>query len=289
MMSVGRAVADTQTELNLTCAEMATLLSNTPVDVIVAEEEVFDDNGTLVGAKAYTSPVPLSTIIPPVINEFQSVWLQGIFIAEEFTAASATNITQVSANLTASAGKGKRRRSAPAISISVGASNINRTSQFASDRSSRQMRMSTQIGAKTIDLPKAKFVTVGPRIEFFLGGINPSTDNKERRAQVTIKYSKKDPDANDGSLIGIPGKRLSIEAPGLAWTYESNFVDDPTTTTDVDDPKKYDQTNIDGELKIALIRTFPDADANDEKKNPPIPVTLTARIALVSATPTVPI
>ena len=50
----GQAVADTQMRLNETGAAMATALATTQVDVIAAQESIYDDSGLLHEARTYT-------------------------------------------------------------------------------------------------------------------------------------------------------------------------------------------------------------------------------------------
>lgn len=279
MKSVGLAVAETQMQLNLTAADMANLLSNTPVDVIIAEEEVFDDQGIRVGATSYKSTLPLINFVDPVFYEWPNVRLQGVFVAEEFTAASATNITQVSATLGASAGgAGKKfaiRRKAPTIRVDVGASNTNITSQFASDRSYGRMRMNAMLTPRNdVVIPKPKVVTVGPRLEFFQVAIETNSAAPERTAQLIVQYSKLDQVTNE--RVGIKDKTISMETGGVDFKFrKSDFT--PLTG----DPK----TDIEGKLYVELKRTF--STQVDANAAPSMPVTVSARIGFVTASTTV--
>ena len=279
MKSVGLAVAETQMQLNLTAADMANLLSNTPVDVIIAEEEVFDDQGIRVGATSYKSTLPLINFVDPVFYEWPNVRLQGVFVAEEFTAASATNITQVSANLDASAGsagkkKGIRRR-APTIRVDVGASNTNITSQFASDRSYGRMRMNAMLTPRNdVVIPKPRVVTAGPRIEFFQVGIEPNPTTPERTAQLIVWYSKRDETGNQ--RVGITNKTLSIETGGVDFKFSDASFGSAVTSA---------QTDNEGQLYVILKRSF--STQADAIEAPSIPVTVSARIGFVTANTTV--
>jgi hypothetical protein len=278
MKSVGLAVAETQMQLNLTAADMANLLSNTPVDVIIAEEELFDDNGTLIGATSYKSSLPLINFVDPVFYEWPNVRLQGVFVAEEFTAASATNITQVSATLGASAGSaGKKfalKRKAPTIRVDVGASNTNITSQFASDRSYGRMRMNAMLTPRNdVVIPKPRVVTAGPRLEFFQKEIEPNSAAPERTAQLIVQYTKLD---EQNKRAAINGRPISIDTGGVDFKLvQSDFV---TPLVDL-------ETDTEGKLYLVLKRTF--ATQDDANTRPAIPVTISARIGFVTASTTV--
>lgn len=271
MSAVGGAVAKTQMAMNLAGAQMANLLSNTPVEVVVAEEEVYDDSGTLVGATSYKSTVPLISLVEqPVFYEWPSVRFQGIFVGQEFTAASATNVSQISATASVSAGR-KARRSL-SFRVDVAASNTNVTTSLASDTSFGRMRMNAMLSPRNdVVFPKPNIVTTGPRIGVFQGEIQTSADKKQRTIDLLIKYTKK---ANaDGSQVGIAGKALSIETSGLDWEFVAS---DPAATN-------LGETNSDGEVNIRLVRSFAVGDADT---NPPQPATVTVRKNLVSTSVT---
>lgn len=241
------------------------------VEVVVAEEEVYDDSGTLVGATSYKSTVPLISLVEqPVFYQWASVRFQGIFVAQEFTAASATNVSQISATASVSAGR-KARRSL-SFRVDVAASNTNVTTSFASDTSFGRMRMNAMLSPRNdVVFPKPNIVTTGPRIGVFQGEIQTSADKKQRTIDLLIKYTKK---ANaDGSQVGIAGKALSIETSGLDWEF---VAPDPAATN-------LGETNSDGEVNIRLVRSFAVGDADT---NPPQPATVTVRKNLVSTSVT---
>src|SRR5215208_267088 len=74
MKCVGIAVAETQADLNMSSAKMATKLSDTRVDVIVAREEHYnDETGKLEAAKTYKSSLPLINFVDPVFYEWPCV------------------------------------------------------------------------------------------------------------------------------------------------------------------------------------------------------------------------
>jgi len=118
-------------------------------------------------------------------------------------------------------------------------------------------------------IPKPRVVTVGPRIEFFLGPVGPQDNGTKRTFDITLKYSKKDA---DGNQIGIPNKKLSIETSGVDWTYVPSTP--PATNLG--------ETNDDGLVDIVLTREF--AAADTEKK--PIPVSVTGGRGFVSGSAT---
>lgn len=283
MRSVGLAVAETQRDLNLNGAEMAQVLSETAIDVIVAEEEEFSDEGKRIGSRSYKSTLPMINFIDPVIYEWPSVRLQGVFVAEEFTAANATNVTQVSAGASVNVGKSSgRKRKSLGIQVNVAASNTNITSSVASDSSFGRMRMTAELRPRVdIVIPKPKVVTEGPRIEFSTASPNSTnTANTERVLALRLSYKKKDTNSQNTQTqyVGIAGKGFLISALGV----EVGFFD-PDNASPLTDSK----TNLDGEIGINLTRTFGNGDANDLIANPPIPITVTAKIGLITASTTV--
>ena len=86
----GAAVASTQQQLNKTAADSTSALAKTLVDVIAVQEVDYDDNGTVTGAKTFTSQLPLIDVVDPVLYQWSQVRPQGRFTASQFATTAST-------------------------------------------------------------------------------------------------------------------------------------------------------------------------------------------------------
>lgn len=260
--SVGKGVAESQQQLNDMTGELATAFAETGVTAVVAQEEIFDDNGTLVGGKSYTSQLPLINFMDVPIYEWTKVRLSGNFVTQEQSTATATNRTDLHLDASGSGGKGRK----PKFTLNIAASNQNVGTSSSSDVSIAHVRMGAVLESnKRLTVPKPVVSTNGPRLDILAGKVDRTDD--ARTILVTFKYGRI---GADGSPIAIPSKTLSIETSGIPWALSAGG---PAPTTDAN-----------GEVVCTLRRDFPDGDG---KTAPPGSFGVTALIGMISANLTV--
>lgn len=254
----GQAIADTQQTLNKTAADSTSTLAQTLVDVVAVQEVDYDDNGNVTGAKSFTQKLPLIDYVDPVLYRWSEVRLQGRFTASQFaTTGSSDSFSETSVDDSGNAGL--------FIVLGGGYTNIqydnkavNVDTNFRMESSVGLMRMNAILDPRhDIGVPKPRQAIVGPRIAIEAGpiaNVGPNNAPTSRTMEVVITYTK-----NDGTAI--TGKTLSIETPGVGWSYKNG-----TDTTDVD-----------GKVTAVLERAF----IGDTPDYTPIDVVVSARKGLV--------
>jgi hypothetical protein len=256
--SVGAGVAASQQQLNDMSAEVATAFAETAVTAVVAQEEIYDENGTLVGAKSYMSQLPLINFMDVPIYEWTNVRLTGSFTTQEQTTATQTNRTDLHLDASGSGGKGKKAK----FTLNIKASNTNIGTSSSTDVSVAQVRMAAVLEPRQrMTVSRPVVTTHSPQIELLAGPIDPQAAS--RTLTVTLTYKRVEGDQT--TLIqGVP---ISIETSGLTWALVS------PSGTDV-------KTGSDGKIVFVLRRNFPDGDGLTA---PPGSFGVAARVGLVSA------
>lgn len=258
----GAAVASTQQQLNKTAADSTSALAKTLVDVIAVQEVDYDDNGTVTGAKTFTSQLPLIDVVDPVLYQWSQVRLQGRFTASQFATTSSTDThTNSSTDSSGQAG---------VLLIFGGGYNnfqwddsqTHVDSNFRVESSVGLMRMNAILEPRhDIGVPKPRQAVVGPQISIDAGPIadvgNPATS---RTMEVVVTYLKA-----DGTPIS--GKELSIDTAGVGWSYKGG-----QTTTDGT-----------GALTIVLTRQF----VGDTPDRSPVDFVVSVRKGIVGESTTV--
>jgi hypothetical protein len=259
----GQAVADTQQTLNKTAANSTSTLAKTLVDVVAVQEVDYDDSGNVTQSQSFTQNLPLINFVDPVLYMWREVRLQGRFTASQFASTSSTDTTtHTGDDSSAEAG----------LFIVLGGGYTN----FQSDRTSTNLdtnfRIESSVGLMRmnaileprhdIGVPKPRQAIVGPRISIEAGPIadvGPQNAPTGRTMEVVIAYEKA-----DGTPIA--GKTLSIETPGVGWSYKGGVS----------------QTDGDGLVTAVLSRAF----IGDAPDLSPIDVIVSARMGLVGASAT---
>jgi hypothetical protein len=254
----GQAVADTQQTLNKTAADSTSTLAQTLVDVVAVQEVDYDDNGNITAAKSFTQNLPLIDYVDPVLYQWSEVRLQGKFIASQFATTSTTDqsSSQMSDD-TAEAGL--------FIFLGGGYTSVQYDSQsthvdtnFRIESSVGLMRMNAILEPRhDIGVPKPRQAVVGPRLALEAGpiaNVGPQNAPTSRTMEVVVTYTKADD-------TPIAGKTLSIETPGVGWSYKNGIA----------------QTDGSGQVTIVMERIF----IGDAPDYTPIDVIVSARMGLV--------
>jgi hypothetical protein len=254
----GQAVADTQQTLNKTAADSTSTLAKTLVDVVAVQEVDYDDSGNITGAKTFTQKLPLINHVDPVLYQWSEVRLQGRFTASQFATTSSTDtFAESSTDDSGNAGL--------FIVLGGGFTNIqydnsavNVDTNLRMESSVGLMRMNAILDPRhDIGVPKPRQSVVGPRIAIDAGPIaevGPAAASTGRTMEVVITYTK-----SDGTPIA--SKTLSIETPGVGWSYKDGN----------------DQTDGTGQVTAVLSRAF----VGDAPDRSPIDVVVSARKGLV--------
>lgn len=257
VLTTGKAVAETMKKLNETGAASATALATTLVDVIALQEKVFDDNGNVTDIKTHVQHLPLVNFIDPVFYEWSQVRLQGTFYANEFATASESKVESSSSTGDLAQG-GLLLIFGPGYNTGEAQQQTTKVdSNSDSDISFGNVRMNALLQPRTdIGVPKPTQVIQGPRLAIIHGAI---TDIKSgeiltaREMSVLIQYHRR-------GGAPIEGKSISVETPGVAWSFVGAQV-----------------TDASGNLEIKLRREFIDEDADTTQKD----FVVTARIGIV--------
>jgi hypothetical protein len=256
----GQAVADTQMKLNETGAAMTTALATTLVDVIAAQETIYDDDGNIDQSKTFTRKLPLVNFIDPVFYEWTAVRLQGQFYAREFVSSAEGSTSALSiSDSTANAGIGiifGFGATTSSSSLTQTASDVD----TSSDGSFGHIRASALLQPKRdVGVPKPRQVVRGPSLNVIAGEIQDEINGGNltgRTMSALIELRKQ-----DGTPIA--DKAISIETDGAPWS----FTDPAQDTTDAQ-----------GQVAITLRRDFlgqaPDTSPKD--------VIVSVRLGLVS-------
>ena len=258
---VGKAVADTQTQLNKTAADSTSALAKTLVDMIAVQEIDYDDDGTITGSKTFTQKLPLIDYVDPVLYQWTAVNLQGRFNAQQFAAHTSSDSS--SGSSTDSSGQ------AGVLLLFGGGYNnfqyddsqVNVDRTASSDSSVGLLRMTAILEPRhDIGVPKPRSAVQGPNLSISAGPIvdvAATGTTPASRTQVAIVTFER-PDATT-----IQDALVSITTDGVPWTYTNSAQ----TTTDAN-----------GQVSITLTRTFIDATADTT----PIDVVVTARVGIVN-------
>jgi hypothetical protein len=262
--STGQAVADTQMRLNTTGAAMASALATTQVEVIAAQESIYDDDGHLHEARTFTRKLPLVNFIDPVFYEWTAVRLQGEFYASGFSgSASVTATTQTETKQPGSGafgfifGANKVDTQTNTVTATAGATTTQERS-FGHVRASALLQPKRDIG-----VPPPRQVVRGPSLNVVAGEIKDvlaGTVLQARTMAVLIELRRA-----DGSAIA--DKAIAIDTDGAPWSY----ADEAATVTDSH-----------GRLAITLRRDFLAGAAPAAADTGPKDVILSARLGLVS-------
>jgi hypothetical protein len=254
----GQAVADTQQTLNKTAADSTSTLAQTLVDVVAVQEVDYDDNGNITGAKSFTQNLPLIDYVDPVLYQWSQVRLQGKFMASQFATTSSSD----SSNLSTSDDSGQAGLfivlGGGYTSVQLDESSTHVDTNFRMESSVGLMRMNAILEPRhDIGVPKPRQAVVGPRIAIEAGpiaNVGPNNAPTSRTMEVVLTYTKADD-------TPIAGKTLSIETPGVGWSYKSGV----------------DQTDGSGQVTIVMERAF----IGDTPDYTPIDVVVSARKGLV--------
>lgn len=258
----GQAISDAQQTLNKTAAASTSTLARTLVDVIAVQETDYDDDGNVTGATSFTQKLPLIDFVDPVLYQWTEVRLQGRFLATQFAGTSTTETSSAhSADDSVTTG--------PLIFLGAGFF----TSQFdvTSTHVDTNVRVESSVGLirmnaildprHDIGVPKARQAIVGPRIQIDAGPIQdvgPAAAPTGRTMEAVITYAK-----SDGAPIA--NKELSIDTPGVGWTYKAGAT-----------------TDANGQLTAVLSRSFVGATPD----RTPIGVVVSVRKGLVGESAT---
>jgi len=272
--STGQAVADTQMRLNTTGAAMATALATTQVDVIAAQESIYDDEGHLHEARTFTRKPPLVTFIDPVFYEWTAVPLQGEFYASGFSGSA--NVTATTQTETKKPGSGafgfifganKVDTQTNTTTVTAGATTVTAGATTTQERSFGRVRASALLQPKRdIGVPPPRQVVRGPSLNVVAGEIKDVLDGtvlQARTMAVLIELRRA-----DGSAIA--DKAIAIDTDGAPWSY----TDEAAVVTDAQ-----------GRLALTLRRDFlagAGGAAAAALDTAPKDVILSARLGLVS-------
>ncbi len=247
--TTGKAVADTQLSLDLNSAATAQALANQLVEVIAVRETVYHDNGTIdaENSKDHVMQLPLINFIDPVFYEWSHVRLQGQFYAMEMAdAATAHQKNYTKQTRTGQAGLlvlfgGGRTSSRSSTTV------VDRTRTAARDTSIGHMRMNALLRPREgVVVPKPTQMIQAPNLMILQSEFVPDTTGgflSARHMELVIQYS-----LSDGTPIA--GKEMSIDSGGLTWEFNGPSV-----------------TDSDGNLRITVTRSFPDAEADTTVAN----------------------
>ena len=167
---VGKAVADTQRELDETAGHIATEMAKLKVDTVQAVVSNYNDSGQLTGVKVISGQTSaLSIAVPPALS-FKRVHLEGNFVATEFAATSTSNVNVNLAGASiGSRGFGLR---GPSVGASVVNANTNIQSGQTDDSSVASMSMTAQITPKPVNaVAKPPLIFIGPSLKITLIGV----------------------------------------------------------------------------------------------------------------------
>ncbi len=262
--STGQAVADTQMRLNTTGAAMASALATTQVEVIAAQESIYDDDGHLHEARTFTRKLPLVNFIDPVFYEWTAVRLQGEFYASGFSGSA--NVTATTQTETKQPGSGAFGFifGANKVDTQTNTSTVTVGATTTQERSFGHVRASALLQPKRdIGVPPPRQVVRGPSLNVVAGEIKDVMDGEVLQARtmaVLIELRRA-----DGSAIA--GKAIAIDTDGAPWSY----TDDTAMLTDAQ-----------GRLALTLRRDFLAAVAGAAPDTAPKDVILSARLGLVS-------
>lgn len=312
---VGKAVAETQDQLNKTMVETAKRLAETKVKIVAVRERHYDEsgkammNGTSPKVTNHHMELPAINFITPPSYQIANLRMQGEFQASEWKAHTETDTDysttggRVSLFVGSPVGEagGKLMGIASQMGVSTlgmgaaltglggggsasfyhNSSNTNVQTDNSSDVSYGSMRMNALISpTEGIGVPKPTQVFRGPSIGVLPGDPKLTGDSKGSTLDVMIVYqrpaTKAERDATpETGFYPIDDKFVVIEVPGCRWTYLPHPEDDAA------DPKK---TGAEGTLHIRLAREFPLKDPSDPASAPDSeqkPFVLSARVGMV--------
>lgn len=220
IQGVGKAVAQTQRELDETSGKIATIMATTEIDTVQAVITQYGDTGKFVGVKVVTGKTSaLSIAVPPALS-FKRVHIEGSFQATEFSATthSNANINIIGANVKYGSG---------GLGVSADFVNNNTDAQTADtkDSSVGSMSMTAEIRPKPVTaLPKPPLIFKGPSLKMIATGVQGETDlitapdpanpvylkRRYRVLQVTLE-------TNEATPTAINGKTISLDTGTLDW------------------------------------------------------------------------
>jgi hypothetical protein len=261
----GQAVANTQLALNQTGAAMASALATTQVEVIAAQENVFDDQGTLSQSRSLTRRLPLIALIDPVFYQWSEVRLQGQFFATEFVSSNETSSATTTLGTTF-VGTGLSFFLGPGGFVNTNVStrsssdiDTSRDTSFGRIRASALLEPRADVG-----VPKPRQVVRGPSLAIIAGAIADVVTGgvlTARTMSALIELRR-----NDGTPI--QGKNISVETEGAPFSFTG-------ATPGV--------TSATGQVTIEMRREFVGTNPNTD----PVNIVVSARLGLVSNSTTV--
>jgi hypothetical protein len=268
--STGLAVAESSRQLNEVGADMTSALARQQVDVIAAQVNAYNDDGTLnaAGTRTLTQKLPLINFIDPVFYEWTQVRLQGIFQATELVTSNEASTTTVSASASATNtgtgfffGVGSNRFS---FGIGTASSDVDTSTEtsFGAIRASALLQPKTDIG-----VPKPRQLLSGPSFGILFGP-DVADDATSRSKEISVVCFKAD---GSPQTTALP---VSIELTGAQWAWKPPA---PGNNQPVPDAT--------GAFGILISRDFPvqpgEAGLVDKA---PVEVTMTVRMGVVSTT-----
>jgi hypothetical protein len=291
---VGKAVAETQDQLNKTMVETAKRLAETKVKIVAVRERHYNEQGQVImedGSPKVTNhhmELPAINFVNPPSYKISNLRMQGEFQASEWKAhtETETDLTTTGGRVSLFVGKpigetgGKLMGIANQMGVSTLGMNLAETgfggsasfyhnntntnvqTDNSSDVSYGSMRMNALISpTEGIGVPKPTQVFRGPSIGLLPG--DPKVNGAQTGSTIDVMVAFQRPatkaereDAPETSHYPIEGKFVVIEIPGCRWTYLAH----PDEEDEGVDPKL---TGKAGTIHIQLARDFPRKDPSD--------------------------
>ncbi|MEW5928220.1 MAG: hypothetical protein AB1941_12100 [Gemmatimonadota bacterium] len=318
---VGKAVAETQDQLNKTMVETARRLAETKVKIVAVRERHYDEAGKVI--MDGTSPrvtnhhmeLPAINFVNPPSYKISNLRMQGEFQASEWKAHTETDtdytstggrvslfvgspvgeagsklmgiagqmgVSTLGANLTGLGGGGS-------ASFYHNNTQTNVQTDSSSDVSYGSMRMNALISpTEGIGVPKPTQVFRGPSIGLLPG--DPQVNGTQTGSSIDVMVvfqrpaTREERDAApETSHYPIEGKFVVLEVPGCRWQY----LPHPDEEDAEADPKA---TGKAGTIHIRLARDFPHkdpADAASELDTEQKSFVVSARVGMIRTDATV--
>lgn len=276
--SVGLAVAAAQTELDANMVATAKKLSAEQIDVVAFfEQELSDDDGSMVKGVPQIQKLPLINYLMPTAYQWTRVFLQADMKVSEFNSANGFNIKSDASSLGvgASASYNRRQGLGVAANVSYGSSSLAAAGESSTSMDSAQgtMHMEAELKPRPeIQLPSPLILQKGPRLKLLLGS-----------SEALLTGGTVAP-----SATGVTGKRVTITAELLKTLGTPHSgkdldvtVDQPSLAFKKKQPNNATATNTDSDGRLII-----EIDRNNAAFDPskPLPTTVTVRFGLVSQT-----
>lgn len=230
--SIGMAVADAQTALDLNMVNTAKALSETQIDVIaIFEQQIKDEDGTMDKGIVHLQKLPLINYIMPTVYQWSRVYLQADMNVSEFNAAHGLNIKSKSFAIGGGISFGPGMI---AGALAGGYSNVShsQTMSYGHDTAAGTLHMEATLEPRQdVELPKPYVLQKGPRLKIMIGaredldkdGVVTTDPSKVvgRRVSITAELKKSNGDPHSSKTLEV-----SVDNPLL------NYVGNGTTGAD---------------------------------------------------------